>query len=70
MLYNIDVHIFFPPTMYTPGYDAEGLTKPKITKEIEGPDDGMTADQAANVLFKECIPPRIAAAAAVLYLFI
>ncbi|KAG6807789.1 hypothetical protein H0H92_006392 [Tricholoma furcatifolium] len=56
MLYDIDVHIFFPPTMFTPGYDVENMTKPKITKEIESTDDGLTADQAALALYKgvEC----------------
>ena len=47
MLYGIDVHIFFPPTMFTPGYEEENKTKPKVTLEIEGADDGLTADQAA-----------------------
>lgn len=52
MLYSIDVHIFFPPTMFTPGYDEENKTKPKIVREIESTDDGLTADQAALALFK------------------
>lgn len=52
MLYGVDVHIFFPPTMFTPGYDEENKTKPKIAKEIEGVDDGLTAEQAALALFK------------------
>ncbi|KAG6908495.1 hypothetical protein DXG01_004429 [Tephrocybe rancida] len=56
MLYGIDVHIFSPPTMFTAGYDAENLTKPKIVREIESSDDGLTPDQAALALFKgvEC----------------
>ncbi|KNZ78088.1 3-ketodihydrosphingosine reductase TSC10, partial [Termitomyces sp. J132] len=52
MLYGIDVHIFFPPTMFTPGFNHENETKPKIVREIESTDDGMTADQAAFALFK------------------
>jgi hypothetical protein len=52
MLYGIDVHIFFPPTMFTPGYEAENKTKPKITLDIEGTDDGLSADQAALGMFK------------------
>ncbi|GLB45727.1 putative oxidoreductase [Lyophyllum shimeji] len=56
MLYGIDVHCFFPPTMFTPGYDVENETKPKIVREIESTDDGLTADQAALALFRgvEC----------------
>lgn len=52
MLYGIDVHIFFPPTMFTPGYDEENKTKPKVVREIESADDGMTAEEAAQALFK------------------
>ncbi|RDB18310.1 3-ketodihydrosphingosine reductase TSC10 [Hypsizygus marmoreus] len=52
MLYGIDVHIFFPPTMFTPGFDEENKTKPKIVREIESADDGLTADQAALAMFK------------------
>ncbi|KAG1775867.1 hypothetical protein EV702DRAFT_1113512 [Suillus placidus] len=47
MLYGIDTHIFFPPTMYTPGFDEENKTKPAITRTIESADEGLTADQAA-----------------------
>ncbi|KAG2070775.1 NAD(P)-binding protein [Suillus decipiens] len=47
MLYGIDTHIFFPPTMYTPGYEEENKAKPAITRTIESTDEGLTADQAA-----------------------
>lgn len=47
-LYNIDVHIFFPCTMFTPGYEEENKTKPKITLKIEESDSGLTAEQAAR----------------------
>ncbi|KAJ7301166.1 oxidoreductase [Mycena albidolilacea] len=52
MLYDIDVHIFFPPTMFTPGYDEENKTKPQITKDIESTDEGITADAAAKALLQ------------------
>jgi len=52
LLYGIDVHIFFPPTMYTPGYEVENRTKPALTKRIEETDEGLTAEQAALGLFK------------------
>ncbi|KAL0956968.1 hypothetical protein HGRIS_003069 [Hohenbuehelia grisea] len=52
MLYGIDVHTFFPPTMFTPGYEEENKTKPKITKQIEDSDDGLTPDQAALAMLK------------------
>ncbi|KAJ7086138.1 oxidoreductase [Mycena belliarum] len=50
MLYDIDIHIFFPPTMFTPGFDEENKTKPRIVREIEGTDDGSTADEAAMAM--------------------
>jgi 3-dehydrosphinganine reductase len=52
LLYGIDVHIFFPPTMETPGYETENLTKPKITKRIEETDEGLTTEQAALGMFR------------------
>jgi len=56
MLYGISVHIFFPPTMFTPGYDEENKTKPQIVKDTESTDDGLTADQAALALYKSVFP--------------
>ena len=52
LLYGITTHIFFPPTMYTPGFDEENKTKPAITRKIESTDEGLTAEQAAQGLFK------------------
>jgi len=52
LLYGIGVHIFFPPTMYTPGYEEENKSKPKITLKIEETDDGLTPDLAALALLK------------------
>ncbi|EIN09286.1 oxidoreductase [Punctularia strigosozonata HHB-11173 SS5] len=51
-LYGYSVHVFFPPTMFTPGYELENETKPRITQKIEETDPGMTADQAAQALLK------------------
>ena len=52
MLYGVDVHIYFPNSMFTPGFDEENKTKPEIVKRIEGIEDGQTAEQAALALFK------------------
>lgn len=38
--------------MYTPGYEEENKTKPKITLKIEETDAGATPDQAASALFQ------------------
>lgn len=50
-LYSIDVQIFFPCTMFTPGYEEENKTKPRITLKIEESDSGLTAEQAARSMF-------------------
>ena len=47
-LYNIDIQIFFPCTMFTPGYEEENKTKPSITLKLEEDDAGLTAEQAAQ----------------------
>jgi len=52
LLYSIGVHIFFPGTIYSPGYVEENKTKPKITLKIEESDDGLKPEQAAEVLFR------------------
>ncbi|KAF8351400.1 oxidoreductase [Amanita rubescens] len=52
LLYSISVHIFFPGTIYTPGYVEENKTKPKITLKIEETDDGLKPDQCAQALLR------------------
>ncbi|KAJ1719753.1 3-dehydrosphinganine reductase [Coemansia erecta] len=51
-MYDINVHCYFPGTIFTPGYEAENLTKPQITKDIEGADDGLTPEQCSKGMFK------------------
>ncbi|KAJ2556091.1 3-dehydrosphinganine reductase [Coemansia sp. RSA 1933] len=50
--HQISVHCYFPGTIFTPGYDAENLTKPQITKDIEGADDGLTPEMCSRGLFR------------------
>jgi len=52
LLYDIDVHIFFPNTMLTESYERENLTKPKITLEIEETDTPVSAEHAAKSMLK------------------
>jgi len=54
MLYGISVHIFFPATIYTPGYVEENKTKPPVTLKIEERDSGMQPEQVAAGIF-ECL---------------
>ena len=50
LLYDISVHVFMPCTMFTPGYEEENKTKPKITLKIEEADGGLTGEQAAAAM--------------------
>lgn len=52
LLYSISVHIFFPGTIYSPGYVEENKLKPKITLKIEEGDTGLTPDQSAKTLLR------------------
>ncbi|TFY74731.1 hypothetical protein EWM64_g9281 [Hericium alpestre] len=52
LLYNIDVHIFFPPTMYGSAFDEEKKTRPWITSKLEESDDALTPEQATAALLK------------------
>ncbi|KZT12500.1 oxidoreductase [Laetiporus sulphureus 93-53] len=52
MLYDIDVHICFPGTIFSPGYEEENRVKPKVTLKIEETDGGETPQVVAEALFK------------------
>ena len=56
-LYSIGVHIFFPGTIYSPGYIEENKTKPKITLKIEESDEGLKPEQAAEALLQGMFVP-------------
>ncbi|KAG0254522.1 3-dehydrosphinganine reductase [Mortierella polycephala] len=47
LLYGIGTHIYYPGTMFSPGYENENLTKPLVTREIEG-STGLTPREAAK----------------------
>ncbi|GAA5893735.1 hypothetical protein JCM6882_003082 [Rhodosporidiobolus microsporus] len=51
-LYGINVHLFLPATILTPGFENEEKLKPQITKNIEGPDEGLKPDAVAKELIK------------------
>jgi 3-dehydrosphinganine reductase len=52
LLYNISVHMYFPATIYSPGYEAENRTKPKITLKIEETDEGQKPEDCAEALLQ------------------
>ncbi|KAJ3487700.1 hypothetical protein NLI96_g3368 [Meripilus lineatus] len=51
-MYGIDVHICFPGTIHSPGYEEENKVKPKVTLKIEETDGGAQPDDAAKGLLK------------------
>ncbi|KAI1316576.1 3-dehydrosphinganine reductase [Mortierella claussenii] len=50
LMYGIGVHIYYPGTMFSPGFENENLTKPLVTREIEGV-SGLTSEEAAKGMF-------------------
>ncbi|KAH9933618.1 oxidoreductase [Epithele typhae] len=47
-LYGIDVHIAFPGTIYSRGYEEENQVKPAITLKLEETDSGDTPEAVAT----------------------
>ncbi|KAG0217443.1 hypothetical protein B0O80DRAFT_430582 [Mortierella sp. GBAus27b] len=47
---GIGIHIYYAGTMFSPGYENENMTKPLVTREIEG-SSGLTSEQAAKSMF-------------------
>ncbi|KAJ3284983.1 3-dehydrosphinganine reductase [Rhizoclosmatium sp. JEL0117] len=55
---GIDVHLFLPANMDTPGFAVEGETKPQITKQIEGTLQTVSPEAAAKALFAGILSDR------------
>jgi len=51
-LYDIDIHIAFPGTIFTPGYDEENKIKPEVTKKIEESDTGAKPQLVAEGILR------------------
>lgn len=56
LLYSIDVHLYMPGTMYSPGYEEENKTKPELVRKIEESDEGLTPESAAKGLYQGAVP--------------
>lgn len=52
ILYDIDVHIAFPGTIFSPGLEEENRVKPQVTLKIEESDDGAKPEVVAEAIFK------------------
>ncbi|KAK9485306.1 hypothetical protein V1527DRAFT_467143 [Lipomyces starkeyi] len=51
--YNIKVDVIFAGNFFSEGYTIENLTKPEITKKIEGPSKPITADECAEKIIRQ-----------------
>ncbi|EIM88327.1 oxidoreductase [Stereum hirsutum FP-91666 SS1] len=51
LLYAVDVHIYFPATIHSPGYVEENRTKPPLLLELEAADEGLSPEKAAEGLY-------------------
>lgn len=47
ILHGIDVHCVLPGSIQSPGLEKENMTKPSLTREIEG-DDAMSPEAVAK----------------------
>lgn len=58
LLYSVDVHIYFPGTIHSPGYVEENRTKPPLLLELEATDEGLSPEKAAEGLYggTRCLP--------------
>ncbi|KAM0790138.1 hypothetical protein ACM66B_005460 [Microbotryomycetes sp. NB124-2] len=52
IMYNIEVSVFVPASIFSPGFENEQAIKSDITKRIEGPDDGVKPEQAAHYMIR------------------
>ncbi|KAF3353415.1 hypothetical protein VdG1_08082 [Verticillium dahliae VDG1] len=48
----VAVHVVFPGTITSPGFDRENLTKPDITRQLEDMDPVQTPDQCADAAIR------------------
>ncbi|KAK9458581.1 3-ketosphinganine reductase, catalyzes the second step in phytosphingosine synthesis [Lipomyces oligophaga] len=51
--YNVSVPIVFAGNFQSEGFDKENLTKPTITRVIEGPSAAIPADDCAAIILKQ-----------------
>ncbi|KAK9323442.1 hypothetical protein V1517DRAFT_320278 [Lipomyces orientalis] len=51
--YNIKVDVVFAGNFLSEGYTMENLTKPEITKKIEGASEPITAEECAEKIIRE-----------------
>ncbi|KAI9104483.1 oxidoreductase, partial [Phlyctochytrium arcticum] len=52
LMYGVKVHVFYPGTIFSPGYEEEQKVKPNLTKSIEEGDGGVTCEKAAEILVR------------------
>lgn len=50
--HGIDVHVYYPTTVLSPGLEQENKTKPVVTKKIEGTAAALTPEQCATYVMR------------------
>lgn len=50
--FGIKVHTIFAGNFKSEGFDKEELTKPEITRQIEGPSDAISVDKCSSIILK------------------
>ena len=50
ILHNIDIHLFMPAGIDSPGFVEEEKEKPAVTKKIEESDEQISAEKCAEYL--------------------
>lgn len=48
--YGVSVHVFYAPTMNTPGLATENIAKPEVTRKLEDIGTALSAAEAAQTL--------------------
>jgi 3-dehydrosphinganine reductase len=56
LLYAIDVQIYLPVTIFSPGYEEENKSKPALVLKLEESDGGLTPEKAAEGLYEGAVP--------------
>lgn len=50
--HGVQVHLYLPGTILSPGYEEENKIKSEVTKRIEGSASAVSADEAADILLR------------------
>ncbi|KAH9933620.1 uncharacterized protein BXZ73DRAFT_101006 [Epithele typhae] len=66
-LYGIDVHIAFPYTIYSKGYEEENRVKPAVTLKIEETDSGNAPELVAATILSDTLRSETSAVCCLIF---